>query len=260
VFTDHTSDLAEGLGVSLNICKQSAEYVLNDFKPLNNRLIDSWSCLSPKTTQDQASLNVYFIRQFVNLFESCVLAISSSETLLLVGKTGCGKTCLVQYIAAAAVRKLHVINMSQQTDGIDLFCDFRPVDFKLQIAPIKESFEHLFAATFSLSQNEAFLSQLQLTFAARKWAALLTAIQHVASNAIAPDHAKRLTSDLKAKWGKLLAECHSCSEKLKAFEQSATSLPFAFVEGVLVEAVRNGEWLLLDELNLAPPETLTMTL
>lgn len=31
---------------------------------------------------------------------------------------------------------------------------------------------------------------------------------------------------------------------------------FAFVEGLLVKAARAGEWLLLDELNLAPPDTL----
>jgi midasin len=36
-----------------------------------------------------------------------------------------------------------------------------------------------------------------------------------------------------------------------------TSAPvFAFVEGALVSALRNGAWLLLDEINLAPNETL----
>jgi midasin len=31
---------------------------------------------------------------------------------------------------------------------------------------------------------------------------------------------------------------------------------FSFVEGSLVRAVRNGWWILLDEINLASPETL----
>lgn len=31
---------------------------------------------------------------------------------------------------------------------------------------------------------------------------------------------------------------------------------FAFVEGALVRALRSGGWILLDEINLAPPETL----
>ena len=34
---------------------------------------------------------------------------------------------------------------------------------------------------------------------------------------------------------------------------------FAFVEGALVKAVRTGSWLLLDEINLAPPEASATT-
>ena len=34
------------------------------------------------------------------------------------------------------------------------------------------------------------------------------------------------------------------------------SLSFAFIEGVLAQAMRAGDWLLLDELNLAPSELL----
>jgi len=30
----------------------------------------------------------------------------------------------------------------------------------------------------------------------------------------------------------------------------------AFAEGVLLQAVRNGDWVILDELNLAPPPVL----
>jgi midasin (ATPase involved in ribosome maturation) len=36
----------------------------------------------------------------------------------------------------------------------------------------------------------------------------------------------------------------------------ASAPVFAFVEGALVSALRDGSWLLLDEINLAPNETL----
>ncbi len=42
----------------------------------------------------------------------------------------------------------------------------------------------------------------------------------------------------------------SCSQAAES------SVVFAFVEGALVKALREGGWLLLDEVNLAPPETL----
>ena len=34
------------------------------------------------------------------------------------------------------------------------------------------------------------------------------------------------------------------------------SLAFAFIEGTLIKAVKNGDWILLDEINLATAETL----
>lgn len=51
-------------------------------------------------------------------------------------------------------------------------------------------------------------------------------------------------------------------EKIKAWEnfklnlENARGMIFSFVEGAFVTAMKNGEWILLDEVNLAPPETL----
>ena len=47
-------------------------------------------------------------------------------------------------------------------------------------------------------------------------------------------------------------------EAVETFKSSVTSnhLIFTFVPGTLVDAVKNGDWILLDEINLAPPETL----
>lgn len=37
---------------------------------------------------------------------------------------------------------------------------------------------------------------------------------------------------------------------------SSSSLAFAFIEGALVRALEDGDWVLLDEINLAPVELL----
>ncbi|KIH94753.1 midasin [Sporothrix brasiliensis 5110] len=59
--------------------------------------------------------------------------------------------------------------------------------------------------------------------------------------------------DLKPRWALF-------SEKLEQFDIQVASgqgaFAFAFVEGKIVQAVRNGDWLLLDEINLASPDTL----
>ena len=46
-------------------------------------------------------------------------------------------------------------------------------------------------------------------------------------------------------------------QQLRKQKRNAESaLAFRFVEGALVQALRNGDWVLLDEINLATPETL----
>ncbi|OAA55059.1 denitrification regulatory protein nirq [Niveomyces insectorum RCEF 264] len=59
--------------------------------------------------------------------------------------------------------------------------------------------------------------------------------------------------DLKPRWD-------AFSEKLEQFgiqiASGSGAFAFAFVEGKIVQAVRNGDWLLLDEINLASPDTL----
>lgn len=58
----------------------------------------------------------------------------------------------------------------------------------------------------------------------------------------------------------LLTEWQSLNldiQQLRKQQKNADSaLAFKFVEGILVEAICNGDWVLLDEINLATPETL----
>lgn len=42
----------------------------------------------------------------------------------------------------------------------------------------------------------------------------------------------------------------------KQQKNAESTLAFRFVEGTLVQAVQKGDWVLLDEINLATPETL----
>jgi len=59
-------------------------------------------------------------------------------------------------------------------------------------------------------------------------------------------------------------EWQSFAQDLLTAEKVAAAadggVAFAFVEGSLIKAVREGSWLLLDEINLAPPEVDTSLL
>ena len=58
---------------------------------------------------------------------------------------------------------------------------------------------------------------------------------------------------------KLIEKWHvfgSEMDKVSKQVQEGHSMAFAFVEGSLIKAIKTGEWILLDEINLATAETL----
>jgi midasin len=61
---------------------------------------------------------------------------------------------------------------------------------------------------------------------------------------------------LDAEWEVMGAEAARLRQRLQRRPGGGDGLAFAFVEGSLVQALREGHWLLLDEVNLASPETL----
>ena len=54
-------------------------------------------------------------------------------------------------------------------------------------------------------------------------------------------------------WKKIGRRIQHLRNQLKQSESGQT---FSFVEGALVKAIKRGDWVLLDEINLAAPETL----
>jgi midasin len=74
---------------------------------------------------------------------------------------------------------------------------------------------------------------------------MLTVISNVHTNKTISE------SDLK-RWEVLDKTLKKLEKQLK----TSASLSFAFIPGSLVNCIRNGDWVLLDEINLASTETL----
>ena len=58
---------------------------------------------------------------------------------------------------------------------------------------------------------------------------------------------------LRVEWQNLKQDIQQLKKQQKNAE---SAMAFRFVEGTVVQALRNGDWVLLDEINLAMPETL----
>jgi len=220
------------------------------------------------------------------MLEELNLCVQFDEPALLVGETGAGKTSLVQQLANLHGAQLSVVNMSQQTDMADLLGGFKPVSAKVLCRPLHRRFHSLFTKTFSTDANAEFLSTVSRLSEKQKWNRMLQAIGKACERALElgaprsnqrqPDaleeqprqsvsdesdsagiskRSKRLSADFKRYWEELSDEVESARRQVESCDADNSPV-FAFVEGALVKALRNGDWILLDEINLAPAEAL----
>lgn len=207
----------------------------------------------------------------LRLMEQIGVAVQMCEPVLLVGETGTGKTTVVQQLSKLLHKSLTVINVSQQTETGDLLGGYKPVNSKTIALPIQESFESLFGATFSLKKNEHFYKMLHKCFNRNQWRNVVRlwveackmahSILEIKEESEGDSTNKKKKRRLEKHEKKLLSDKWTEFEELvRKFEAQSSSIEgsfvFDFVEGSLVRAVRNGEWLLLDEVNLASADTL----
>lgn len=214
------------------------------------------------------------------LLEQIAIAVKLREPVLLVGETGIGKTTVVQQLADTLGHKLVAVNLSQQSEVGDLIGGFKPVSARSLAVPLKEEFEDLFASTgISATKNQKYLEQIGKCIAKGYWTRVSKLWRE------APKMFNKIVDDLQArsearngdanerpavKRRKTESKLHSLldlrprwelfSKNLDQFDIQISggsgTFAFAFVEGNIVKAARNGDWVLLDEINLASPDTL----
>uniref|UniRef100_A0A0G4HWH0 Midasin n=1 Tax=Chromera velia CCMP2878 TaxID=1169474 RepID=A0A0G4HWH0_9ALVE len=213
------------------------------------------------------------------LLRRLVSGLVARENLLLVGDTGTGKTAAVQYLAALLGVNLCVFNFSDQAEASELIGNFKPVESTAQMVPriFRRFTGELFPRSLSTSKNAGLLASLHARFASRDWEPLLAALVQTSDKVIAKytekvgEESRRGPSKktLMAEWNELRKDALKAASLLKAEKDrekerqrtgetgpGVDALRFDFQEGILVQALRKGDWILLDELNLAPPETL----
>lgn len=221
---------------------------------------------SPVTDVSTIIQQFAFNRHSLRMLERLASCVAMDEPVLLVGETGSGKTTSIQELANMTRRKLVVQNLSLSTDASDLFGGFRPVSLRQLFLPSYEQFLSLFQETFSSSQNSEFVLVVAQAFRKQQWKKMLKAFLKASSNAI-----QKLKQQLsKVECDHREVKCFNVqrleqnwsdfSDRSARFETNLSRIKvgfaFAFVDGLLVDAMRKGYWVLLDEINLAASETL----
>lgn len=212
-----------------------------------------------------------FTNHSLRLLEQLIVSVNLREPVLLVGETGTGKTTITQQLADLVGQKLIVINMSQQTETGDLLGGYKPVDSKMMAIPLLDEFEPMFEETMSAVKNARFLREVRKNFQVGHWSRFVMLLREASSRAVAK-LGKRVRSITAAETGTesrhkrrrngpdLLSSWAGFADRLDVFEmklsQSRKSFLFAFIEGIFIRALRDGNWVLLDEINLAATDTL----
>nr|XP_030123445.3 midasin isoform X1 [Taeniopygia guttata] len=254
--------MAKVIGSYLNISKKKVEFFCELYKP-EISIGEQEVCVGRVTlvkkqnhalTVQRAKHTFAATRPSTVLMEQLAVCVVKGEPVLLVGETGTGKTSAVQYLAHITGHRLRVVNMNQQSDTADLLGGYKPVDNKLIWLPLRECFEELFSQTFSRKKNQTFLGHIQTCYRQKRWHDLLKLMQHIHKSAINKEVKENASGlPLKEKWEAFGLKLNHAHQQMKMTENA---LLFAFVEGTLAQAVKKGEWVLLDEINLAAAETL----
>lgn len=202
------------------------------------------------------------------MLERVAAAVLNKEPLLLVGETGVGKTTAVQHLATHLDKKLVPFNLSQQSEAGDLLGGFKPVNARSLMVPLKDEFDEMFSASFSMTRNQQFLELLAKQMLKNNWKAVCKLFQQALKmvdqqrpspetrQGEAPNKKRKVESKRKpdfAKWDVFAEKVNDMEHRLAAGNEG---FAFSFVEGNIVKAARNGDWILLDEINLASSDTL----
>eukprot|EP01080_Neovahlkampfia_damariscottae_P007220 gene7221-11536_t len=270
--------MVQGLATVWEISNERLTYFHDYYKPTIQDNLGNLSIgrITMKRNQEELSMSLSKKMSFAHtkyslrLLEQISACVEMNEPVLLSGETGTGKTTTVQYLSVLLGNKLVVHNLNQQTDSADFIGGYKPIDLRILANSLKSNFEKLFSVTFSSKSNERFLIQLKEYFNQKNWDLFVALIEkgiEKAKNKLIQIHQdgderiKNTKSPKKRKNDILLIEYWNNFEEAKdrfARQQNLAknSFAFSFVEGSLITALKEGHWILLDEINLASTETL----
>ncbi|TIA99817.1 hypothetical protein E3P84_02013 [Wallemia ichthyophaga] len=234
---------------------RSAEYKQSDVTSNISIGRSQLNAVSAISLANKSKSTFALTKPSLNLMEKIAVGVSHSEPLLLVGETGTGKTTM--------------------TEASDLLGSFRPLDPRAAAVDVWGTYEELFSTTFDPTKNKAFSSAIRKSYVNGKWEKLARGWLEATKMArikISKGIAKEDSTESPRKKRKTNEKSSSTvmSQSWDGFESKVNDFivqhvnnlsgkarfVFSFVEGPLVTALRRGDWILLDEVNLASPETL----
>ena len=241
---------------------------------------------------ESSSSDFIYTPRTVNALESLAAAVQCSRPVLLEGDTCSGKNALIRELAYLCKRKLIVMSMTHETETSTLIGQWLPIPMTVQAGKRRGSFykychkilqfifAHIFAVVDTVVRTRPLDSSgFQLLSTIENMACKLSKLTQLgaksgsASEQLEAENStlvdiKTLLYNLKdavdipftpfarMQISYLLQSALKFEKSKNEKVDTEGGIVFDFVESDLIRAIREGYWILLDNVNSAPPEVI----
>ncbi|CAF4763759.1 unnamed protein product, partial [Rotaria sp. Silwood1] len=216
------------------------------------------------------------IRQLELLAAAC----QSTRAVLLEGDICSRKTSLVMELARLTRRHVSVIALHENFETSDLIGSWLPKKNLSQEHPVFEKIDKMFTQITKILlllvlpvmpeddkkdflEFKEILRHLKLTVGVARFDMIpkeLEALKRIMTLLDKISRIPQMPNEVKIHLSCYIRQSGYFTEKLKELQENKTNqtqeMGFEFVESELVKAIREGWWILLDNINSAPPEVL----
>eukprot|EP01127_Copromyxa_protea_P008978 TRINITY_DN2080_c0_g1_i4.p1 TRINITY_DN2080_c0_g1~~TRINITY_DN2080_c0_g1_i4.p1 ORF type:complete len:7466 (-),score=1064.85 TRINITY_DN2080_c0_g1_i4:44-22441(-) len=234
--------------------------------------------MSCGNAQCQQQSGLVHTKETVRQLEVLGAAVQSRRTILLEGETCSRKTSLIAELSRLTRNKLVVIPMNQDIESSDLIGQWLPIKKEDGKSGLRSRIDPLFdnimkniilfiLPQLSSSEKKDYLVKIGTVYHYKSHSPsnvpdvlnfdveLLTILQDLLNHIL--DNLRLIPETILILRGLFLRVTYLIDKAIQAQEESQkTETSFVFVESELIQAIREGNWVLFDNVNSAPPEVI----
>ena len=189
----------------------------------------------------------------IPIYESILRCLKNNWPIILVGTSNSGKTDIIQSLGSILGKKVDVFSMNSDIDSTDILGGYEQVDFTRKMSHIVNNLKDVLkclVASKVVKMDSDQTTQLALGL-----------LNYISEKTVTTTN----FSDLSERLNLLLSHIPDDQELLDVVSRMEAlieemkkqkSIKFEWCDGLLVRAVEEGHWLVLDNANLCSPSVL----
>jgi len=189
----------------------------------------------------------------LELMETLLISIQQQWPVILVGASGSGKTYLIKSLASLLGVDLEVFPMNADIDAMDLVGGFEQADVSRRLQAFADALQRTVRRELAILLGNRSPSPTRITHLID----LSEELRDTASDDLDLPHIQTQLAMLNdQKTANDLLHLHGECSKLASLPRGVDTAKFEWIDGILVRALEQGRWLVLDNANLCSSSVL----